>query len=111
MSELRRMAQLADSYSAILKKKESESNNITISFDLDNSDESERLKLQASIINVLPIDKIKNLSLNDRFEYSDAMKDTIKSEAIKLLGKGADVIEWGDPTEWQKQQREDRKID
>ena len=33
-----------------------------------------------------------------------------KEEAIKLLKKGADVSNFGDPVEWQKKDRTERKI-
>jgi type III restriction enzyme len=45
------------------------------------------------------------------FAVKDADRPLTKEEAVKLLNKGADVTNFGDPVEWQKEVRKDRKID
>ncbi len=45
------------------------------------------------------------------FAVKELNVELSKEEAIKLLNKGVDVSNFGDPVEWQKKVREDRKID
>ena len=42
--------------------------------------------------------------------YEDALETGLQ-EALKLIEKSVDVSSFGDPVEWQKKEREDRKID
>jgi type III restriction enzyme len=44
------------------------------------------------------------------FTVGDVGKKLSRKEAIELLKKGADVSSFGDPVEWQKKDRTDRKI-
>mgnify|MGYP001262318165 CR=1 FL=1 len=60
-------------------------------------------------------DEIKNnlqsfQDLSSLFYVEDSAKKFSKEEAAKLLRKGADVSSFGDPIEWQKKDRTDRKI-
>jgi hypothetical protein len=40
--------------------------------------------------------------------YADQLS---RNEAIQLLNNGIDVSNFGDPSEWQREVRKDRKID
>jgi len=58
------------------------------------------LKSFADLLKVFPIN------------YDDlGTKEIVRTEAIKILNKGVDVSNFGDPLEWQKEVRKDRKID